>query len=176
MGRRVEGGFFRGISPAQTELDRFPHAGQRSSVGRLKNSLLQCRELMHKDRLQFLFIKDTRFFLSLFFFLLITWRPAAELQKRNDESRRSSRNHKCRCIFSPGRSENSRMHSLKPLARSRSLSCCSMATPMQKGKEELPSSSVSHRWKILCSGNTSVCETTQHRSFFCLFFFYKCGQ
>lgn len=55
-----------GISPAQTELDRFPHAGQRSSVGRLKNSLLQCRELMHKDRLQFLFIKDTRFFLSFF--------------------------------------------------------------------------------------------------------------
>lgn len=30
-----------------------------------------------------------------------------------------------------------------------------MATPMQKGKEELPNSSVSHRWKILCSGNTS---------------------
>lgn len=56
---------------------------------------------------------------------------------------------------SPGRSENSRMHSLKPLARRRSLSCCRMATPMQKGKEELPSSSVSHRWKILCSGNTS---------------------
>lgn len=57
--------------------------------------------------------------------------------------------------FSPGRSENSRMHSLKPFARRRSLSCCRMATPMQKGNEELPKSSVSHRWKILCSGNTS---------------------
>lgn len=57
--------------------------------------------------------------------------------------------------FSPGKSENSRMHSLKPLARRRSRSCCRMATPMQKGKEEFPNSSVSHRWKILCSGNTS---------------------
>lgn len=56
----------------------------------------------------------------------------------------------------PGRSEKSRIHSLKPLARRRSLSCCNMATPIQKGNEELPSSRVSHRWKILCSGNTSV--------------------
>lgn len=64
----VEKRAWGGISLAQTELDRFPHAGQRSSVGRLKNSLLQCRKLMHKDRLQFLFIKDTRFFLSFLFF------------------------------------------------------------------------------------------------------------
>lgn len=60
--------------------------------------------------------------------------------------------------FLPGRSEKSRMHSLKPLANRRSLSCCSMATPIQKGNEELPSSNVSHRWKILCRGNTSACQ------------------
>lgn len=60
-----------------------------------------------------------------------------------------------RSILLPGRSENSKMHSLKPLARRRSLSCCSMATPIQKGNEELPRRRVSHRWKILCSGNTS---------------------
>lgn len=58
-------------------------------------------------------------------------------------------------IYIPGRSEKSRMHSLKPLASRRSLSCCRIATPMQKGKEELPSNKVSHRWKILWSGNTS---------------------
>lgn len=61
------------------------------------------------------------------------------------------------CLVSlPGRSEKSRMHSLKPFASRRSLSCCSMATPIQKGNEELPSSNVSHRWKILCKGNTSA--------------------
>lgn len=51
---------------------------------------------------------------------------------------------------------------MKPFARRRSLSCCSMATPMQKGKEELPNSSVSHRWKILCSGNTSREDLTKN--------------
>lgn len=68
---------------------------------------------------------------------------------------------KYQLIFSPGRSEKSRMHSLKPLAKRRSLSCCKIATPIQKGKEELPNSSVSHRWKILCSGNTSVWKGTE---------------
>lgn len=58
--------------------------------------------------------------------------------------------------FLPGRSEKSRMHSLKPLANRRSLSCCNIATPIQNGNEELPRSNVSHRWKILCSGKTSV--------------------
>lgn len=81
---------------------------------------------------------------------------------------RSTQRVKCTKIygkFSPGRSENSRMHSLKPLARRRSRSCCSMATPMQNGKEELPNSSVSHRWKILCSGNTSR-ESLTNRNYF----------
>lgn len=61
------------------------------------------------------------------------------------------------CVL-PGRSEKSRMHSLKPLARSRSRSCCRIATPIQNGNEEMPSSSVSHRWKILCRGKTSTRE------------------
>lgn len=56
------------------------------------------------------------------------------------------------------------MHSLKPLARRRSLSCCNMATPIQKGKEEFPNSSVSHRWKILCSGKTSTRRVQQRRN------------
>lgn len=56
----------------------------------------------------------------------------------------------------PGKSEKRRMHSLKPLAKSRSRSCWRIATPIQNGKEEFPRSKVSQRWKILCSGNTSV--------------------
>ena len=58
------------------------------------------------------------------------------------------------CI--PGMSEKSKMHSLNPNLSSWSRSCRRMATPIQRGNEELPSSSMSHRWKILCSGNTSV--------------------
>lgn len=65
----------------------------------------------------------------------------------------------------PGRSEKSSMHSLKPLANRRSLSCCRIATPMQKGKEEVPKSRVSHRWKILCRGNTSAKEMGQQMTY-----------
>lgn len=66
----------------------------------------------------------------------------------------------------PGRSEKSSMHSLKPLASRRSLSCCRIATPMQKGKEEFPKSRVSHRWKILCRGNTSAEEMGQEMTYY----------
>ena len=58
-------------------------------------------------------------------------------------------------LHPPGMSEKSKMHSLKPKDRSRSRSWYRMATPMHSGKEELPSSKVSHRWRILCIGNTS---------------------
>lgn len=56
----------------------------------------------------------------------------------------------------PGMSENRSMHSLKPNVNSWSRSCCNMAIPMQSGNEELPSSNVSHKWNILCNGNTSA--------------------
>lgn len=35
-------------------------------------------------------------------------------------------------------------------------SCCSMEIPVNSGYELSPSRSLSHRWMILCSGNTSV--------------------
>jgi len=45
----------------------------------------------------------------------------------------------------PGMSEKSRIHSLNPNLSSWSRSCRKMATPMQSGKDELASSSMSHR-------------------------------
>jgi len=59
-------------------------------------------------------------------------------------------------------SENSKIHSLKPNFSSWPRSCRRIATPMHNGKDELPSSSMSHRWNILCSGNTSVNETIHY--------------
>ena len=59
----------------------------------------------------------------------------------------------------PGMSEKSKIHSLKPNFNSWPRSCRRMATPMHSGNDELPSSSMSHRWNILCSGNTSVNKT-----------------
>ena len=56
----------------------------------------------------------------------------------------------------PGISENKRMHSLNPNDRRPARNCCSMDTPMHIGNDELPSNKVSHRWNILCNGNTSV--------------------
>jgi len=66
----------------------------------------------------------------------------------------------------PGMSEKSKMHSLKPNFNSWPRSWRRMATPMHSGKDELPSNSMSHKWNILCSGNTSVnitiCYTLSH--------------
>lgn len=54
-----------------------------------------------------------------------------------------------RCTV-PGMSENMRMHSLKPEEyasdRMSCLSCCKIARPTKRGKEQFPSNMVSQRW------------------------------
>lgn len=54
-----------------------------------------------------------------------------------------------------GRSENRRIHSLKPDASKESLNCFKIAKPTKRGKDESPNRSLSHKCKILCIGNTS---------------------
>ena len=56
----------------------------------------------------------------------------------------------------PGMSVKRRMHSLNPYCNSLSWNWFKMATPIQRGNEELPSNKVSHKWTILCNGKTSV--------------------
>lgn len=47
------------------------------------------------------------------------------------------------------------MHSLKPDDSSVSLSCRSIPTPINNGKAGPSTSNASHKWTILCRGNTS---------------------
>jgi len=54
-----------------------------------------------------------------------------------------------------GRSENRRIHSLKPDINKESRSCFNIANPTKRGKDESPSNNLSHKCNILCSGNTS---------------------
>lgn len=54
-----------------------------------------------------------------------------------------------------GKSENRRMHSLKPDINKESLNCFNIAKPTKRGNDESPSNNLSHRCNILCSGNTS---------------------
>ena len=55
-----------------------------------------------------------------------------------------------------GISEKRSIHSLNPDSNKESRSCCKTDKPMQRGNEALPSNNLSHKWKILCRGNTSV--------------------
>lgn len=55
-------------------------------------------------------------------------------------------------------SEKRRIHSLNPNCSRRSLSWRRRATPTHRGRDASPSSKVSQRRKIFCSGNTSVAE------------------
>ena len=54
-----------------------------------------------------------------------------------------------------GRSENKRIHSLKPEVKRESRNCFNIANPTKSGNEESPNKSLSHKWSILWSGNTS---------------------
>jgi hypothetical protein len=62
---------------------------------------------------------------------------------------------KHRSMSISGMSEKRRIHSLNPDSNKDSRSCCNTARPMQRGNEEFPSNNLSHKWKILWSGNTS---------------------
>lgn len=55
-----------------------------------------------------------------------------------------------------GRSENSRMQSLKHELNKVVFSCCNIDIPTNNGYELSPKSSLSHRWMILCKGKTST--------------------
>jgi len=54
-----------------------------------------------------------------------------------------------------GKSENRRIHSLKPDINKESRNCFNIANPTKRGNDESPSNSLSHRCNILCNGNTS---------------------
>lgn len=59
-------------------------------------------------------------------------------------------------ITMSGRSENRRMHSLKPDDRSVVFNCFSTDMPMNSGNELSPRINLSQRWMILYSGKTSA--------------------
>jgi hypothetical protein len=52
-------------------------------------------------------------------------------------------------ISTSGKSENNKIHSLKPEFSNRSLSWVKTDSPMCNGNDESPSSSLSQRWRIL---------------------------
>lgn len=54
-----------------------------------------------------------------------------------------------------GKSENNKMHSLNPELNSLSLNWVRTDNPICNGNEESPKRSLSHKCRILCSGNTS---------------------
>lgn len=61
-------------------------------------------------------------------------------------------------ISTSGKSEKSKMHSLNPEVKSRSLSCVRTERPICKEYDEFPSSTLSQRWRILYNGKTSGIE------------------
>lgn len=66
------------------------------------------------------------------------WRKESEIAKMNMDVQGG-------LCYSPGMSENMRIHSLKPKDMRSSRSCWRIASPTKRGKEQLPSNMVSHR-------------------------------